>query len=73
MKDKYRHHHPYGGSYSQSRTSGAGSGGGSTQFRDVAKLGLALVCFHCGDEHCHSDFRWSGQCSRCGKLILRAA
>jgi hypothetical protein len=25
------------------------------------------VCFHCGDVHHHSDCRWSGQCSRCGK------
>jgi hypothetical protein len=31
-KDKNHRHHPYGGSSSQSRTSGAGSTGGSTQF-----------------------------------------
>jgi hypothetical protein len=66
-KDKNRHHHPYGGSSSQPRISGAGSGGGSTQFRAVAKPGLGLVCFRCGDAHRHSDCRWSGQCSRCGK------
>jgi hypothetical protein len=62
-KDKNHRHHPYGGSSSQSRTSGASSGGGATQFRAVAKPGLGLVCFRCGDAH----HRWSGQCSRCGK------
>ena len=66
-KDKNRRHHPYGGSSSQSRTSGAGAGGGSTQFWAVAKPGLGLVCFRCGDAHRRSDCRWSGQCSRCGK------
>jgi hypothetical protein len=65
-KDKNHHHHPYGGSSSQSRTSGASSGGGSTQFHAIAKLGLGLVCFCCGDAHHHSDCRWCGQCSRCG-------
>jgi hypothetical protein len=65
-KDKNRHHHPYGGSSSQSHTSGAGSGGGSTQFCAIAKPGLGLVCFHCGDAHRRSDCCWSGQCSRCG-------
>jgi hypothetical protein len=57
-KDKNHRHHPYGGSSSQSRTSGAGSGGGSTQFRAIAKPGLGLVCFRCGDAHHHSDCRW---------------
>jgi hypothetical protein len=68
-KDKNRCHHPYGGSSSQPRTSRTGSGGGSTQFCAIAKLGLGLglVCFCCGDAHHRSDFHWSGQCSRCGK------
>jgi hypothetical protein len=66
-KDKNHRHHPYGGSSSRSHTSGAGSGGGSTQFQVVAKLGLGLVCFRCGDAHHRSDCRWSGQCFRCGK------
>jgi hypothetical protein len=66
-KDKNHRHHPYSGSSSQSRTSGAGSGGGSPQFRAVAKPGLGLVCFRCGDAHRRSNCRWSGQCSRCGK------
>jgi hypothetical protein len=59
-KDRNHRHHPYGGSSSRSRTSGAGSGGGSTQFRVVAKPGLGLACFRCGDAHRHSDCRWSG-------------
>jgi hypothetical protein len=42
-KDNNRRHHPYDGSSSQSRTFGASSGGGSTQFRVVAKSGLGLV------------------------------
>jgi hypothetical protein len=66
-KDKNHRHHPYGGSSSQSRTSRAGSGGGTNQFCAVAKLGLGLVCFHCGDTHRRSYCCWSGQCSRCGK------
>jgi hypothetical protein len=53
-KDK-NHHHPYGGSSSQPRTSGVGSGGGSTQFCAIAMPGLRLVCFHCGDAHHCSD------------------
>jgi hypothetical protein len=66
-KDKNHHYHPYGGSSSQSRNAEASSGGGSTQFRAVAKPGLGLVCFRCGDAHRRSDCHWSGQCSRCGK------
>jgi hypothetical protein len=66
-KDKNRHHYPYGGSSSQSRTTRASSRGGSTQFWAVAKPGLGLVYFCCGDTHCRSHCRWSGQCSRCGK------
>jgi hypothetical protein len=65
--DKNRRHHPYGGSSSQSRTTGASSGGGSTQFWTVAKPGLGLMYFYCGDVYHHSDCRWSAQCSRCGK------
>jgi hypothetical protein len=66
-KDKNCHHHPYGGSSSQSRTSGDGSGGGSTKFCVLAKPGLGFVCFCCGDAYHRSDCRWSGQCARCGK------
>jgi hypothetical protein len=66
-KDKNHRHHPYGGSSSQSHTSGASARGASTQFRAVAKPRLGLVCFGCGDAHRHSDCHWSGQCSRCGK------
>jgi hypothetical protein len=66
-KDKNHRHHPYGGSSSQSYTSRAGSRCGSTQFRAVAKSGLVLVYFRCGDAHRRFDCRWSGQCSRCGK------
>jgi hypothetical protein len=66
-KDKNHRHHPYGGSSSQSRNAEASSGDGSTQFQAVAKPGLGLVCFHCGDAHRRSDCHWSGQCSRCGK------
>jgi hypothetical protein len=47
--------------------SGGGSGGGSTQFQVVAKPGLGLVCFRCGDTPRRFDCHWSGQCSRCGK------
>jgi hypothetical protein len=66
-KDKNCYHLPYGGSSSQSRTSGAGYGGGSTQLCAIAKPGLGLVCFCCGDVHRRSDCHLSGQCSRCGK------
>jgi hypothetical protein len=66
-KDKNHRHHPYGGSSSQSHTSGASSGGGSTQLCVVAKSGLGLMCFHCGEAHHHSYCHWSGQCPRCGK------
>ncbi|GJN41321.1 hypothetical protein PR202_gn00677 [Eleusine coracana subsp. coracana] len=60
-KDKNHHHHPYGGSSSQSRRTsrGGSSGGGSTQFRCVAKPGLGLVCFRCGDAHRRADCRWT--------------
>jgi hypothetical protein len=64
---KDKNHHPYGGSSSQSRTFGAGSGGGSTQFCAIDNPGLGLVCFHCGDAHRRSDCHWSGHYSRCGK------
>jgi hypothetical protein len=56
-KDKNHRRHPYGDSSSQSHSARASSGGGSTQFRAVAKPGLGLVCFHCGDAHHRSDCR----------------
>jgi hypothetical protein len=64
-KGKFQHqrHHPYRGKSSESGT----SGGSTLRYRVVPKLGLGLVCFHCGEVHRHAECQWSGRCSICNQ------
>ena len=46
-KGKFQHHKPYHGKSSQSSISDKNA----THYRAVAKPGMGLVCFRCGDAH----------------------
>ncbi|KAG2557250.1 hypothetical protein PVAP13_8NG151206 [Panicum virgatum] len=61
-KGKFQHHQPYHGKSSQSSISDKNA----THYRAVAKPGMGLVCFRCGDAHRRSECRWTGKCSICG-------